>query len=73
MHMIKPFLPGYASDTTSKNFASRFMITTLISDPEAFERFSLLMENREMVEMLIVNLEKYEDERGKKLRKEKSP
>lgn len=72
LHIIKPFLPSYGSDTTSKNFASRFMISTLVSNPEAFARFSLLMENRETIELLITSLEKYEDERTKKLRKEKT-
>ncbi|MBU1023744.1 hypothetical protein KKB99_05580 [bacterium] len=68
MHFIRPFLHGFSSDTTSKSFASRFMVSILISNPDAYARFSLLMENRESIELLITNLEKYEDERAKKLK-----
>ncbi len=71
MQFIKPFMPGISNDTNSKEFANRFMVSTLISNPAAYSRFALLMESRDAVEMMIDALEKYEDERAQKERREK--
>ena len=71
MQFVKPFMPGISNDTNSKEFANRFMVSTLISNPAAYSRFAILMENRDAVEMMIDALEKHEDERVKKERRKK--
>ena len=71
MQFVKPFMPGLSDDTTHKEFANRFMVSTLISNPTAYSRFALLMESRDAVELMIEMLEKYEDQRFKKERREK--
>lgn len=71
MQFVKPFMPGLSDDTTHKEFANRFMVSTLIQNPSAYARFALLMESREAVELMIELLEQYEDERFKKERREK--
>lgn len=71
LQFFKPFMPGHSNDTNSKDFANRFMVSTLIANPPAYSRFALLMESRDGVEMMIDALEKYEDERAQKERRNK--
>lgn len=71
LQFTKPFMPGLSNDTTSKEFANRFMVSTIISNPALYSRFALLMESRDAVEMMIGALEKYEDERVKKEKRKK--
>jgi hypothetical protein len=71
MQMLKPFMPHHEQETTGPEFAKRFMATSLITDPKAYARFALLMEKQEGVEKLISSLEKFEDIRLKREKKEK--
>ncbi len=71
LQFVKPFMPGLSDDSTPKEFANRFMVSTLISNPTAYSRFALLMESRDAVELMIELLEKHEDERAKKEKREK--
>ena len=71
MQMLKPFMPHHEQETTGPEFAKRFLATSLLTDPKAYSRFALLMEKQEFIEKLISSLEKFEDIRIKREKKEK--
>lgn len=71
MQMLKPFMPHHEQETTGPEFAKRFMATSLLTDPKAYSRFALLMEKQEGIEKLLSSLEKFEDLRLKREKKER--